>query len=327
MINLIKTFQFNNWVISSHDNNRFLETFNATHHFVTGKYHNGRVGVNFLDGITTGELTNMVFSNPHVSGHFQPGEFIFGLRDRNCRIWVGVEDKNNTVYYNTHYRRKVQFEECIDVIDREIHKRKSKWHLTALQWLDYDDVSQLLRIHIYKKFHMWDQSRLLEPWLNVIISHQISNLLRNNYSNYSRPCLKCSANEGGDLCSIYGTQCATCPLFAKWMKTKQQAYNSKLPLPLEHHIQEVCDKPNDYIDIETSIRSLDKQMKKMLKPVEYKVFKYLYIDGGKEDGIVKLLGFRTTEKNRMAGYRQLRNIKDNILLKAKQAIYNNEIDF
>lgn len=322
-----KTFCFNNSLLESPAHNRFQEIFDITHHFITGGYHNGKVGVDFLNNLTTGELTNMVRSNTYISGVFSPGDYMFGLRDKNYRIWVGIEDQKQTTYYNTNYKKKLRFEDCSDIIDNEIQKRKAKWHLTAVQWLDYDDISQILRLHIYKKFDMWDQTRTIEPWLNVIISHQISNLLRNNYGNYSRPCLKCSANEGGNLCSIYVSQCNACPLYKRWSKTKKQAYDSKLPLPLEHHSQEVYDKPNVSIDVEKGIKTLDHRMKNVLKPIEYKVFKYLYIDGGKEDKIAKILGFKTTEKGRMCGYRQIKNIKDSIIEKVKKVVYNNEIDF
>ena len=47
------------------------------------------------------------------------------------------------------------FEQSIDVIDEEISKRRSRWHLTAISWMDFQDVSQRLRIHIYKK---WDKN-------------------------------------------------------------------------------------------------------------------------------------------------------------------------
>lgn len=323
----IKTFCFDNSLLVSNAHNRFEDVFKLTHHFVTGKYHNGRVGVDFLDNVTTGQLTNMVLSNNHISGSFNQGTHIFGLRDDNNRVWVAVEGEKKTTYYNIHYKKKLQFEDCTDIVDNEIKKRKAKWHLTAISWLDYDDVSQILRLHIYKKFSLWDQNRPLEPWLNTIITHQISNLLRNNYGNYSRPCLKCSANEGGDLCSIYTTQCVACPLYKKWARTKKQAYDSKLPLPLEHHTQEVYDKPNVNIDIDRGLASLDKQMKKELKPIEYRVFKFLYVEGGKEENIARLLGFKTTEKNRLPGYRQIKNIKDLIFDKVKEAVYSGEIDF
>lgn len=326
-MNQTKIFSFNNSLLSGQTYDRFKLVFNLTHHFVTGEYHNGRVNVNFLDDLTTGQLTNLVLSNSYISGLFKQGDYIFGLRDKNNRVWVAVEDKRKTIYFNTNYKKKLQFEDCVDIVDNEIQKRKAKWHLTAVQWLDYDDISQILRIHIYKKFYMWDQSRPIEPWLNVIISHQISNLLRNNYGNYSRPCLKCPANEGGDLCSIYGTQCNACRFYKKWSKTKKQAYDSKLPLPLEHHSQEVYDKPDININIERGVVDLDKHMKKALKPAEYKVFKYLYVEGEKEEKVAKMLGFRTTEKGRQAGYRQLKNLKDGIISKVKAAVYNNDIDF
>ena len=312
-----KLFSFSNSVLVSDSHKRFQDIFSVSHDFVTGKYHNGRAGVNFLNDLTTGQLTNLVLSNAHTSGIYQTGDYMFGLKDKNHRVWVAVEGVKDTVYYNTNYHRQLTYEDCSSIINNELNKRKSKWHLTAVQWLDYDDVSQILRLHIYKKFHMWDQSRAIEPWLNVIISHQISNLLRNNYGNYSRPCLKCSANEGGDLCSIYGTQCNSCPLYKKWARTKKQAYDSKLPLPLEHHSQEIFDRPSINCDIQKGIANLNEQMKKVLKPIEYKVFKYLYIDGGKEEGIAKILGFKTTEDKKKTGYRQIKNIKDAIFDKAK----------
>lgn len=323
----VRLFSFNNSLLSGQLHDRFKSVFNLTHQFITGKYHNERMGFEFLDNLTTGQLTNLILSNHYISGVFHRGDYIFGLRDKHNRVWVAIEDEKQTVYFNTNYKKKLQFEDCSDIIDREIQKRKSKWHLTAVQWLDYDDISQILRLHIYKKFSMWDQSRPIEPWLNVIIRHQTSNLLRNNYGNYSRPCLKCSANEGGDLCSIYGSQCNACPLYKRWSETKKQAYDSKLPLPLEHHSQEVFNKPDINIDIEQSIKDLDRHMKKKLKPAEYKVFKYLYIEGETEEKVAKMLGFRTTEKGRQAGYRQLKNLKNSITSKVKAVVYNGNIDF
>ena len=47
-------------------------------------------------------------------------------------------------------RKKLKFEDCIEKINQEIAKRKNKWNLTAINWMDFDDVSQILRLHIYK---------------------------------------------------------------------------------------------------------------------------------------------------------------------------------
>ena len=134
--------------------------------------------------------------------------------------------------------KSLSFEESIHLIDEEIKKRRIKWSLTALAWMDYEDVSQIIRIHIYKKWHMYDSSKPLAPWLNRIISNQIKNLIRNHYGNYSRPCLRCAAAEGENLCEIYQKQCSDCPLYSDWEKNKKNAYDIKMPLPIENHQHE-----------------------------------------------------------------------------------------
>ena len=114
---------------------------------------------------------------------------------------------------------KPTFEESFDFINQEIRKRSKKWSLTSMNWIDYDDVSQLIRVHIYEKWHLYNEEKPLAPWLNRIISNQIKNLVRNHYGNFARPCLKCEAADGESACKIYKPQCGDCPLYAKWEKS------------------------------------------------------------------------------------------------------------
>ena len=223
-------------------------------------------------------------------------------------------------------QKKLKFEECIGAIDKEISKRRGRWSLTALAWMDFDDVAQILRIHIYKKWHLYDSSKPLAPWINRIISNQIKNLIRNNYGNYCRPCLKCAAAEGLDLCSIYGKQDGGCPLYANWEKTKKSAHDAKLPLSLEDHSQEVFNRPADGVDIEDAGRRLHKEMKKTLKPVEWTVYEHLYINNGSENELAKIMGYKTTEKNRSPGYKWINNVKKSIMKKVKKSLDNGDID-
>jgi hypothetical protein len=222
--------------------------------------------------------------------------------------------------------KKPTFEESIESINLEILKRKNKWNLTAINWMDFSDISQILRIHIYKKWHLYDKEKPLAPWINRIISNQIKNLIRNNYSNFTRPCLKCAAADGENGCRIYGTQCTACPLYQKWVKSKKNAFDTKLTLSTENHTQEVNDMPTDHFDIEKAATNIHFKMEKVLKPIEWKVYKYLYINNKDEEETAKLMGYRTSEKNRMAGYKQIKNIKKIIILKVKKYLYNGDID-
>jgi hypothetical protein len=222
--------------------------------------------------------------------------------------------------------KKPSFESLIDIIDSEIIKRKNKWNLTAINWMDFHDVAQILRIHIHKKWHLYDHKKPLAPWVNRIISNQIKNLIRNNYSNFTRPCLKCAAAEGEDGCAIYSNQCNACPLYANWEKSKKNAHDTKLTLSIENHSQEINDMPMDHFNLEKTANNIHIKMQKVLKPIEWKVYQHLYIEGKDEEQTAKLMGYRTSEKNRIAGYKQIKNIKKIIIFKVKKHLYNGDID-
>jgi len=222
--------------------------------------------------------------------------------------------------------KRPRFEDVIDQVDNEILKRKNKWNLTILSWMDFDDVAQIIRVHVYKKWGLYDPTKPLGPWLNRIISNQIKNLIRNNYGNFSRPCLKCAAAEGEDLCTIYQKQCSDCPLYSNWERSKKTAHDTKLPVPLENHTQEVYSMPSSNIDLEASALRLHKKMKKVLKPIEWKVYERLYVLHMDEEKVAKQMGYKTNEKNRPPGYKQLKNIKKQIMEKVKKVLRQGEVD-
>ena len=72
------------------------------------------------------------------------------------------------------------YEDFSDIIDAAIKRQQYKWRLKAVRWFDFQDVEQIIKLHIAKKWHMWDQERPLEPWIGRIISNQMRNLIRNH---------------------------------------------------------------------------------------------------------------------------------------------------
>ncbi len=223
---------------------------------------------------------------------------------------------------------KPTFEESLAAIEVEVNKRRGKWTLSSLPWLDYDDVAQIIKIHIWRKWHLYDHTRPLAPWVNRVISSQMKNLLRNVYGSHCRPCisLRCAANEGDDLCSIYGKQCSDCPLYANWAKTKKAAHDIKMALPLENHAQEVFDIPGDGFDLEKAAENLHERMSKLLRPIEWRVYKHLYVDNLPEETLAKLMGYKTTEKNRSPGYKSVKNLKKSIVIKVKRLLMDGNSD-
>jgi len=223
-------------------------------------------------------------------------------------------------------KNKLKFENCISLINTEIVKRKNKWTLSALNWIDFEDVSQIIRFHIYKKWNLYDESKPILPWVNRIISNQIKNLIRNNYGNYARPCLKCAAAIGESECKIYGKQDKSCPMYKNWVKTKKNAYDLKMTVSVEDHSYEINNQSAPQYNIQRAAANLHEKMKKILKPIEWRVYDLLYIQNKTEEYVCKNLEFKYDKKAKTTYNKQLRNIQKAIIKKAKECLNNGEID-
>lgn len=232
---------------------------------------------------------------------------------------------------------QLSFEDKFEDICLEIKKRRGRWFLDSLAWFDFEDVEQIIRAHIYRKWHQWDQSRSLGPWINKIITNQMKNILRNNYSNFVRPCLNCPFNQSrskeeqgirpGSFCGFTdsGLQDGSCPLYAKWEKTKKSAYDIKMAVAIENHSYEVSAMHDSFVDIDASAQKLHAKMKKVLPQKQYMVYQMLYVDHMEEVEVAKVMGYKTSEKGRKAGYKQIKNLKKMFREKAIDALSDGDI--
>lgn len=223
-------------------------------------------------------------------------------------------------------KKNKKFEDFLPLINNEINKRRNKWNLSILNWIDFEDVSQIIRFHIFKKWKLYDDNKPILPWINRIISNQIKNLIRNNYGNYARPCLKCTAAFGENGCKIYGDQNTVCPMFSHWYKNKKNAYNLKMPVSLEDHSSEINNQPFENYDIQKASEDLHSKMKQILRPIEWQVYDLLYIKNKTEEQVCRILKFKYDKKAPTTYNKQLRNIQKLIIKKAKKCIKDGDID-
>lgn len=219
------------------------------------------------------------------------------------------------------------FEDKIKEINEAIERKRAKWNLDAVAYIDYDDIKQIIMTHIYKKWHLWDQSKPIEPWLSRVVSNQFKNLLRNHYGNYVRPCLQCKFNNGGDGCSKTedGIQNESCEDYKQWSIKKKAAYDIKLAVTMEGHKNEVNEKTDRVLNLESATRKLSAAMEPHLSKRHFIAFKMMFIENSTDEQIAKYLGFKTNEKKRSAGYKQIKNLKKIFQQKAKQIIIEKDI--
>ena len=157
-------------------------------------------------------------------------------------------------------KREELFTRYYNDIESALSKRRHKWKLSSLAYISYEDICQIITLHIYKKIHMYDEHQPFINWCNRIISHQLQNLVRNHYGNLAPPCNKCPHNEGDSRCGFTksGLKGEACPVYKHWMKSKQAGYHLKLAGSLDHP---------DYIETKVNTKEdfdFDFQHKKLM---------------------------------------------------------------
>ena len=213
-------------------------------------------------------------------------------------------------------------------LEELLKKYRPKWQLSALAWIDYDDVCQIIRLHIYKKWDLWDQSRPFKPWASMIISNQIKNLIRNNYSSFAKPCLRCPHNMGATNCGFTKSreQDESCPDFAKWKKKKERAFNIKLPLALEDGVPMGSASLKDFVDYKTASAKLHNLVMEELNEKHKKIYFLLYIENLDENEVAQKFGFKAdAAKRKKPRYKQMANLKKKFYNLALKVMKNHDI--
>lgn len=223
-------------------------------------------------------------------------------------------------------KEKPSFESCLGIIDNLLNRRRYKWQIRAIVWMDFEDIKQIIKLHLFKKWHLYDPNQPLEPWVAKVISSQMINLSRNVYYSNARPCLRCPSNQGNNLCELTksGEQDSSCSIFRRWEKSKKASFDIELALPLVNHEQEVHNMPSSDVNFDKGIEKFHIEMKKVLKPHEYRVYECLFILHLSEELTAERLGFRSSEPGRIAGYARIKQIEKIILQKANKL--KDEID-
>ena len=98
-----------------------------------------------------------------------------------------------------------------------------------------------------------------------------------------------------------------------------------MAVTLENHGHEVGSMPDQYFDIGDAQDRLNLYMKKELSAKQYTVYDLLFIQHKEEEEVAKIMGYKTSEKGRKAGYKQIKNLKKVFKEKAQQILDKEDI--
>ena len=98
-----------------------------------------------------------------------------------------------------------------------------------------------------------------------------------------------------------------------------------MALALENHSHEVNVMKDHNFDIMRAHEKLNAQMKKELSIKQYKVYELLFINHVDEEEVARQMGYKTSEKGRKAGYKQIKNLKKIFKQKAAEILEHEDI--
>ena len=227
-----------------------------------------------------------------------------------------------------------KFEDVEPIIDDILEKNRSKWKLNAVKWNDFDDVKQDVKIHIYQKFHKWDQKREFAPWCSTVIHNQIQNKKRNLWRNHEKPCSDCYFNKGMGACSFTssGEQCSECPQFYHWSKKKKNAYEIKTATSVETDEGEIPFGSPVEVDCEAFIQKLDFILqrdlaKDLIDNTTYRIFQLTWVEKLDDKEVARQMGYKSKEKDRNPGYRTLATHRKIVHERAKEILAVEDYNF
>lgn len=226
------------------------------------------------------------------------------------------------------------FEQIEPIIDDLLERRRSRWNLEAVRHYDFDDLKQDIKIHIFTKFSMWDQSLPFENWCATIIHNQIFNTKKTLWRNHEKPCSNCYFNCGGDTCKFTpsGYKNSECPEFREWLRKRKSAYEIKKAHSIETEDGEILHAGSVEIDYDKFLKRLDPIIKDHVKKgfiplVTYKIFKMAFMDHRNDEEIAKEMGYKSTEKKRTPGYKIISSHKKTIKDIAKEYLSKEDYEF
>jgi hypothetical protein len=94
---------------------------------------------------------------------------------------------------------------------------------------------------------------------------------------------------------------------------------------MEHHMHEISERKDNFLDIELATRKLESEMKVILNKRHFAAFRMLFVQNKSDEDVAKYLGFKTSERKRSAGYKQIKNLKKIFQEKAKQIMKEKDI--
>ena len=98
-----------------------------------------------------------------------------------------------------------------------------------------------------------------------------------------------------------------------------------MAITLEAETTQVLKLKTDTFNIDIAVGKLHQAMEKSLNDKHFHIYKLLFIDNKDEEEVAKILGYKSNERGRKAGYKQIKNLRKKFKLQAIKLIKTGDI--
>jgi hypothetical protein len=84
----------------------------------------------------------------------------------------------------------------------------------------------------------------------------------------------------------------------------------KLPVSLEGHVHELEPNDKEYTDLERLMGKVNERMRERLSERYYSAYLMMCVKSCSDEEVAQFMGYKSSEKNRKAGYKQIKNLKE-----------------
>ena len=98
-----------------------------------------------------------------------------------------------------------------------------------------------------------------------------------------------------------------------------------MAVTLEADSSQILSLQSQTFDIDIAEQRLHVEMEKVLVPRQFEIYSLLFIQNESESFVADHLGYKTSEKGRAAGYKQIKNLKKKFKDKAVKIIQSRDI--
>ena len=197
--------------------------------------------------------------------------------------------------------------EVLDIIDRVANGLAYKFRFG---YYDLEDIKQHAKLEALQGLDKYDPSKgKLETFLWTHVRNRLSNLKRNKFERYDKPCLHCPLAAYDPECKKSRNECTeyedkdNCSLYYNWLRRNSAKRNLMSPVGIQNvrdeHESNMREEQDiiEKINYETMVDLIDEKIPAVLRPLWIRMKNDIKLTKPEREKVLEAIRFILAEEN------------------------------